>query len=144
MHFSAASSSLMTLKRNIHTLWPAVHDSVRISWLTSEHSRNNLYISLRTVKKANLRLTVIIRLSVLPMFVCLFVCWSLTSLCHSNGHIETMPARECSTYVIFMFILYYVMPSRPSFPRIITYYIFVSVCWLFTCYYVCIIMCYMC
>ena len=21
------------------------------------------------------------------------VCWSLTSLCHSNGHIETMPAR---------------------------------------------------
>ena len=22
------------------------------------------------------------------------VCWSLTSLCHSNGHIETMPARE--------------------------------------------------
>ena len=23
-----------------------------------------------------------------------FVCWSLTSLCHSNGHIETMPARE--------------------------------------------------
>ena len=27
--------------------------------------------------------------------VCLlFVCWSLTSLCHSNGHIETMPARE--------------------------------------------------
>ena len=27
------------------------------------------------------------------MFVCLFVCWSLTSLCHSNGHIETMPAR---------------------------------------------------
>ena len=24
------------------------------------------------------------------MFVCLFVCWSLTSLCHSNGHIETI------------------------------------------------------
>ena len=23
-----------------------------------------------------------------------WVCWSLTSLCHSNGHIETMPARE--------------------------------------------------
>ena len=22
------------------------------------------------------------------------VCWSLTSLCHSNGHIKTMPARE--------------------------------------------------
>ena len=22
------------------------------------------------------------------------VCWSLTSLCHSNGHIDTMPARE--------------------------------------------------
>ena len=24
------------------------------------------------------------------MFVCLFVCWSLTSLCHSNGHIENL------------------------------------------------------
>ena len=26
------------------------------------------------------------------------VCWSLTSLCHSNGHIETMPARECNPF----------------------------------------------
>ena len=31
-------------------------------------------------------------------FVCLFVCWSLTSLCHSNGHIETMPAREINPF----------------------------------------------
>ena len=30
--------------------------------------------------------------------VCLFVCWSLTSLCHSNGHIETMPAREINPF----------------------------------------------
>ena len=34
---------------------------------------------------------------VLPMIRMCFhhrlVCWSLTSLCHSNGHIETMPAR---------------------------------------------------
>ena len=27
-----------------------------------------------------------------------FVCWSLTSLCHSNGHIETMPAREINPF----------------------------------------------
>ena len=26
------------------------------------------------------------------------VCWSLTSLCHSNGHIETMPAREINHF----------------------------------------------
>ena len=26
------------------------------------------------------------------------VCWSLTSLCHSNGHIETMPAREINPF----------------------------------------------
>ena len=26
------------------------------------------------------------------------VCWSLTSLCHSNGHIETMPARESNPF----------------------------------------------
>ena len=30
--------------------------------------------------------------------VCLFVCWSLTSLCHSNGHIETMSAREINPF----------------------------------------------
>ena len=29
---------------------------------------------------------------------CLFVCWSLTSLCHSNGHIETMTAREINPF----------------------------------------------
>ena len=28
----------------------------------------------------------------------LFVCWSLMSLCHSNGHIETMPAREINPF----------------------------------------------
>ena len=28
----------------------------------------------------------------------LFVCWNLTSLCHSNGHIETMPAREINPF----------------------------------------------
>ena len=27
-----------------------------------------------------------------------WVCWSLTSLCHSNGHIETMPAREINPF----------------------------------------------
>ena len=32
------------------------------------------------------------------IIVCLFVCWSLTSLCHSNGHIETMPAREINPF----------------------------------------------
>ena len=30
--------------------------------------------------------------------MCLFVCWSLTSLCHSNGHIETMAAREINPF----------------------------------------------
>ena len=25
-------------------------------------------------------------------------CWSLTSLCHNNGHIETMPAREINPF----------------------------------------------
>ena len=29
--------------------------------------------------------------------ICL-VCWSLTSLCHSNGYIETMPAREINPF----------------------------------------------
>ena len=33
------------------------------------------------------------------LWVCLvLVCWSLTSFCHSNGHIETMPAREINPF----------------------------------------------
>ena len=30
--------------------------------------------------------------------MCKFVCWNLTSLCHINGHIETMPAREINPF----------------------------------------------
>ena len=30
--------------------------------------------------------------------IIIVVCWSLTSLCHSNGHIETMPAREINPF----------------------------------------------
>ena len=36
--------------------------------------------------------------SVSSQVISLFVCWSLTSLCHSNGHIETMPAREMNPF----------------------------------------------
>ena len=35
--------------------------------------------------------------AMIPLVVGL-VCWSLTSLCHSNGHIETMPAREINPF----------------------------------------------
>jgi hypothetical protein len=28
------------------------------------------------------------------------VCWSLMSLCHSNGHIETMPARQFNPFTV--------------------------------------------
>ena len=38
------------------------------------------------------------------------VCWSLTSLCHSNGHIETMPAREINPFTALTRI-------RPQFLR---------------------------
>ena len=31
-------------------------------------------------------------------YINLHVCWNLTSLCHSNGHIETMPAREINPF----------------------------------------------
>ena len=33
------------------------------------------------------------------------VCWSLTSLCHSNGHIVTMPAREINPFTALTRIL---------------------------------------
>ena len=32
------------------------------------------------------------------------VCWSLTSLCHSNGNIETMPAREINPFTALTWI----------------------------------------
>ena len=32
--------------------------------------------------------------------LCLSVCLSLTSLCHSNGHIKTMPAREINFFTV--------------------------------------------
>ena len=35
---------------------------------------------------------------VMPFSLCWLVCWSLTSLCHSSGHIETMPAREINPF----------------------------------------------
>ena len=38
------------------------------------------------------------------------VCWSLSSLCHSNGHIETMPAREINPFTALTRI-------RPQFLR---------------------------
>ena len=34
----------------------------------------------------------------IPNHLYSYVCWSLTSLCHSNGHIETMPAREINPF----------------------------------------------
>ena len=37
------------------------------------------------------------------------VCWSLTSLSHSNGHIETMPAREINPFIAQL------IPLLPSF-----------------------------
>ena len=40
------------------------------------------------------------RINLSQIDVCLFVCWSLTSLCHSNGHIETMPAREINPFTV--------------------------------------------
>ena len=36
--------------------------------------------------------------TVIMLLVGWLVCWSLTSLCHSNGHIETMPAREINPF----------------------------------------------
>ena len=44
-------------------------------------------LGLRSAKTLNSQLTVM-----------MFVCWSLTSLCHSNGHIETMSAREINPF----------------------------------------------
>ena len=38
------------------------------------------------------------RLVLLLVNVVCLVCWSLTSLCHSNGHIETMPAWEINPF----------------------------------------------
>ena len=40
---------------------------------------------------------IILHLNGMIMYIT-FVCWSLKSLCHSNRHIETMPAREINPF----------------------------------------------
>ena len=44
----------------------------------------------------------------------LFCCWSLTSLCHSNGHIETMPAREINPFTALTRIRYQFLRTQWS------------------------------
>ena len=51
-------------------------------------STHSTYVNKLVTKQKN----------VIRIVLCLFVCWSLTSLCHSNGHIETMPAREINPF----------------------------------------------
>ena len=48
------------------------------------------------------------------MRTCQFVCWSLTSLCHSNGHIETMPAREINPFTALTRIRYQFLRTQWS------------------------------
>ena len=69
-------------KTLFHSLW-GVHDFT--------HSLYQLYIHYRICRSWNY-------VYKLFVFTCLFVCLSLTSLCHSNGHIETMPAREINPF----------------------------------------------
>ena len=40
----------------------------------------------------------LMQLNRMPFGLIDLVCWSLTSLCHSNGHIETMPVREINPF----------------------------------------------
>ena len=40
------------------------------------------------------------------------VCWSLTSLCHSNRHIETMPAREINPFTALTRIRYQLLRTQ--------------------------------
>ena len=42
------------------------------------------------------------------------VCWILTSLCHSNGHIETMPAREINPFTALTRIRYQFLRTQWS------------------------------
>ena len=52
------------------------------------------YADQLTIEMACQYLQVGIRIIQRDGQVCLFVCWSLTSLCHSNGHIEKRDGQE--------------------------------------------------
>ena len=70
----------------------------QIHWIPAYICYNQIPISEYS-KSVNL--THVHYLFMCTILVCrgLFVvCWSLTSLCHSNGHIETMPAREINPF----------------------------------------------
>ena len=68
-----------------HVMWSIqMHQNVYF-----KQSRSVLCPSMSTFIYSSLILLSIDIMSIIHGLVC----WSLTSLCHSNGHIETMPAR---------------------------------------------------
>ena len=110
---------------------------VRISTITVRFSTITVRISTITVRISTITVrisTITVRISTITVFRqqrqrltnddnCLnvgerryipngLVCWSLTSLCHSNGHIETMPAREITIYRMDTTIYIYMAVSR--------------------------------
>ena len=54
-----------------------------------------LYLTIFTIIRSTPYLTLF---GYTCIWIWMFVCWSLTSLCHSNRHIETMPAREINPF----------------------------------------------
>ena len=79
----------------VRTSDPVIRNPARYRWTTAPASRilvnSSLELLIFITHKNNW-------LTMQTVLFCLFVCWSLTSLCHSNGHIETMPAREINPF----------------------------------------------
>ena len=75
-------------RRTIYLVFLAFKD-----YLFEQNHSNNCLICLFELSNS-----ILISLSEIYDVVSSACCWSLTSLCHSNGHIETMPAQEINPF----------------------------------------------
>ena len=89
------SRIVRSVKSDIHCVWGRLAypleagDLVPLETYTLPRNTNICYVIYHSYKSVLYKgIIVIIGL----------VCWSLTSLCHSNGHIETMPTWEINPF----------------------------------------------
>ena len=97
------SCHVLSRNKHIHIRGGGLY-STSIAKCPSYHSENDFYCGHSYIARYDERIR----------FNGCFVCWSLTSLCHSNGHIETMPARKINPFTALTRIRYQFLRTQWS------------------------------